>query len=144
MTEQIESTAIITEANQSLTRSIRAVGLSTEFMIQLGNFLPEVDTSLLEVATGRTIRYLVQNHLTIYMQGPSSVRGMGARLGVNAHQDRSSIGAVLDIDRGQLLRHEDWEVSVEPLPDEEWFRHWRGCALSSNYYKGLLVARESS
>lgn len=132
-----ERTVRIKEANRRLAHSIRAVGLSAELMIQLARSLPGVDVTTLEEESGRTIRYLVQDHLTLYMQGSTSVRGTGLAIGATAWGDRSGImDMVLDIDSGQLY---DGRVprarraSTEPLPDEEWFRHWRGalCAATT-------------
>lgn len=132
-----ERTEIIREANQRLAHSIRAVGLCGELMLHVARSLPGIDITALEAENGRTIRYLVQNHLTIYMQGPTSVRGTSAMLGADAYGDRSSVGAVLDIDSGQLLHHErmSWRRATEPLPDEEWFRHWRGALYAATTMK---------
>ncbi len=137
----IERTEMIREANQRLAHSIRAVGLTGELMLQIARSLPGIDLTALEAENGRTIKYLVQTHLTRYMQGPTSLRGMGGRLGAHAQGDTSDIGAVLDVDSGQLLLYESMGheriggTPTEPLPDEEWFRHWRGALAAATTVK---------
>ncbi len=124
-----ERTEMIREANHRLAYSMRAVGLSAELIIGMARVLPSINVLAIETEAGQSIRQLVQDHLTRYMQGPTSVRGRGLALGATAWGDQSSIGGVLDIDSGQLydsLVPRVERVSTQPLPDEEWFRHWRG------------------
>lgn len=146
MTEQFlekytpEKGEIIRNANRRLAYSISAVGLTGELMVRAIRYmsLDGVDAARLEAEIGQTIRHLVQDHLNTYMQGPTCIRGGGVAMGANASEDLSHIGAVLDIDSGQLydakVPREKRSVT-EPLPDMEWFRHWRGVIAATNTMK---------
>lgn len=144
MTEQfsreyiLEETERIREVNRRLSASVRAIGLSAEITIGMAKVFPSINSSAIEIEAGQSIRQLIQDHLNRYLVGPTSVRGRGAMLGAYAYGDISTIGAVLDVDNGQLLHHERMSfrrVSSEPLPDKEWFRHWRGALYAATTIK---------
>lgn len=124
---------IIREANNRLRIVVDAIGKVVGEVIRPEEVPEHARLAAVHYA-GTAIKTLVQEHLSTYLVGPTSVRGRGVDMGILGSN------AVLEIDSGELY---DVGISerntrpVQPLPDEEWFRNRDGIlgqVLSLKFY----------
>ena len=127
-----ERAELTRQANTRLKIAVTAIGRVASEIIRLDE-VPEHARLAAKHYAGSAIKFLVQEHLTTYMTGPTSMRGLGVDIGVGPY-------IVLETESGELydvIRSQRTVNSTVPLPEREWFINRQGIlanVTSSKFY----------